>query len=100
MKNLKPITIDYIRRFSILILLALFAWIYVYAPLDIYEIQVKNYVGAGMISMSASPEIGMEITLKSGKKVKVMANYLEADEVFTQRFQALEERVEGRGEQC
>jgi len=52
--------------------------------------------GAGMISMSASPEIGMEITLKSGKKVKVMANYLEADKVFTQRFQALEKRVEGK----
>ena len=52
--------------------------------------------GAGMISMSASPEIGMEITLKSGKKVKVMANYLEADKVFTQRFQALEKKVEGK----
>jgi len=46
--------------------------------------------GAGMISMSSSPEIGMEITIKSGKKIKVMANYLEADKVFTERFQELE----------
>jgi len=52
--------------------------------------------GAGMISMSTSPEIGMEIMLKSGKKVKVMANYLEADDVFSQRFQALEKKLEGK----
>jgi len=37
----------------------------------------------------------MEITTKSGKKIKVMANYLEADEVFTERFQELEKKVEG-----
>lgn len=49
--------------------------------------------GTGMISMSASPEIGMEITLKSGNKIKVMANYLEADEVFTQRFKELEKKL-------
>jgi hypothetical protein len=49
--------------------------------------------GAGMISMSSSPEIGMEITIRSGKKIKVMANYLEADEVFTERFQTLEKKV-------
>ncbi len=52
--------------------------------------------GAGMISMTSSPEIGMEIMLKSGKKVKVMANYLEADDMFTQRFQELEKKVEGK----
>jgi len=44
MKRLKPITTEYIRRVSILILLALFAWIYFYSPSDIYEIQVKDYV--------------------------------------------------------
>ena len=43
MKRLKPITTEYIRRVSILILLALFAWIYFYSPSDIYEIQVKDY---------------------------------------------------------
>ena len=46
--------------------------------------------GTGMISMSSSPEIGMEITLKSGEKIKVMANYLEADKRFTKQFQELE----------
>ncbi len=49
--------------------------------------------GAGMISMSSSPEIGMEITTRSTKKIKVMANYLEADKVFTERFQELEKKV-------
>jgi len=49
--------------------------------------------GAGMISMSSSPEIGMEITTRSGKKIKVMANYLEADKVFTERFQELEKKI-------
>lgn len=48
--------------------------------------------GAGMISMSASPEIGMEVTTKFGQKIKVMANYLEADDAFTERFRALEEK--------
>ncbi|MDD2450851.1 hypothetical protein [Sulfurovum sp.] len=43
MKTFAPITIEYIRRFSILILLALFGWVYFYSPPDIYEIQVKNY---------------------------------------------------------
>jgi len=52
--------------------------------------------GVGMISMSASPEIGMEITLKSSKKIKIMANYLEADKVFTQRFQELEKKLHDR----
>jgi len=52
--------------------------------------------GAGMISMTSSPEIGMEITTKSCKKIKVMANYLEADEMFTERFQELEKKLEGK----
>ncbi len=52
--------------------------------------------GAGMISMSSSPEIGMEITIKSGKKIKVMANYLEADKVFTEKFQELEKKVKSK----
>ncbi|WP_296824780.1 hypothetical protein [Sulfurovum sp.] len=49
--------------------------------------------GAGMISMSSSPEVGMEITIKSGKRIRVMANYLEADKVFTKRFQELEHKM-------
>ncbi len=49
--------------------------------------------GAGMISMSSSPEIGMEITLKSGKKIKVMANYLEDNKVFSERFQEIEKQL-------
>ena len=52
--------------------------------------------GAGMVSMTSSPEIGMEITTKSGKKIKVMANYLEADEVFTKRFQELEKKLKSK----
>ncbi len=40
---MKQIMTEYIRRFSILILLALFAWMFFYSPSDIYEIQVKNY---------------------------------------------------------
>ena len=164
MKRLNPITTEYIRRFSILILLALFAWMLFFLPDDFapmvvryifllffavfalaivlptvkyasnwylftedsfqwsdedgignvplkdivsikpYKKQLPKWVapliilfgrgqpvatGAGMISMSSSPEIGMEITTKSGKKIKVMANYLEADEVFTEHFQEL-----------
>jgi len=49
--------------------------------------------GTGMISMSSSPEIGMEIATKSGKRIRVMANYLEADEVFTKHFKELEHKV-------
>ena len=49
--------------------------------------------GMGSLAASSAPEIGMEITTKSGKKIKVMANYLEVDEVFTERFQELEQRV-------
>jgi hypothetical protein len=49
--------------------------------------------GAGMISMSSSPEIGMEITLKSGKKIKIMANYLEGNKLFSERFQELEKKL-------
>ena len=44
MNALKPITTEYIRRFSILMLLTLFTWMFFYSPSDIYEIQVKNYV--------------------------------------------------------
>ncbi len=51
--------------------------------------------GMGSLAASSAPEIGMEITTKSGKKIKVMANYLEADEVFTERFQELEKKLEG-----
>jgi hypothetical protein len=50
--------------------------------------------GMGSLAASSTPEIGMEITTKSDKKIKVMANYLEADEVFTKRFQELEKKVE------
>ena len=49
--------------------------------------------GMGSHAASSTPEIGMEITTKTGKKIKVMANYLEADDVFTGRFQELEEKV-------
>ncbi len=52
--------------------------------------------GMGSLAASSAPEIGMEITTKSGKKIKVMANYLESDEVFTERFQELEEKLEGK----
>ena len=52
--------------------------------------------GMGSLAASSTPEIGMEITTKSGKKIKVMANYLEADEVFTERFQELEEKLEAK----
>lgn len=46
--------------------------------------------GVGILSGTAAPEIGMEITTNSGERIKVMANYLEADDAFTKRFQALE----------
>ena len=52
--------------------------------------------GMGSLAASSTPEIGMEITTKAGKKIKVMANYLEADEMFTERFQELEEKLEGK----
>ena len=52
--------------------------------------------GMGSLAASSTPEIGMEITTKTGKKIKVMANYLEADEVFTERFQEIEKKVEGK----
>lgn len=43
MKDLKPISVESIRRFSILILLAFFAWMFFYTPSDIYKIQLKDY---------------------------------------------------------
>jgi len=49
--------------------------------------------GAGLISMSSAPEIGVEILTKSGKKIKVMQNYLEADKMFIKRFKELENRT-------
>jgi len=49
--------------------------------------------GIGSLAASSNPEIGMEITTTSGKKIKVMANYLEADEVFTKSFQELERKL-------
>jgi len=52
--------------------------------------------GMGSLAASSTPEIGMEITTKTGKKIKVMANYLEADEVFTERFQEIEKKLEGK----
>ena len=52
--------------------------------------------GMGSLAASSTPEIGMEITTKSGKKIKVMANYLEADEVFTERFNEIEQIVNGK----
>jgi hypothetical protein len=52
--------------------------------------------GMGSLAASSTPEIGMEITIKSGKKIKVMANYLEANEVFTKRFQELKEKLEDK----
>jgi hypothetical protein len=41
----------------------------------------------------------MEITTKPGKKIKVMANYLEVDKVFTERFQELEKKVKRKGKE-
>ncbi len=52
--------------------------------------------GMGILASTSAPEIGMEITIKSGKKIKVMANALEADKVFTEQFQELEKKVEGK----
>lgn len=49
--------------------------------------------GIGTLTATSSPEIGMEIIANSGKKIKVMANYLESSDEFTERFQALEKRV-------
>lgn len=46
--------------------------------------------GIGLLTGTAAPEIGMEITSQSGKKVRVMANYLKGDELFTKKFQQLE----------
>ncbi len=50
--------------------------------------------GMGILASTSAPEIGMEITIKSGKKIKVMANALESDKEFTQRFQELEKKME------
>ena len=52
--------------------------------------------GIGSLVANSNLEIGMEITTISGKKIKVMANYLEADAVFTERFQELEKRLGGK----
>lgn len=52
--------------------------------------------GVGMLSGTAAPEVGMELTTNTEKKIRVMANYLESDEVFTERFQALEKKLEGK----
>lgn len=52
--------------------------------------------GIGMLSATAAPEVGMEIATNTGKKIRVMANYLESDETFTARFQELEKKVEGK----
>ncbi len=49
--------------------------------------------GIGMITGTSAPEVGMDITTKSGKKIRVMANYLESDEVFTETFQDLEKKL-------
>lgn len=49
--------------------------------------------GAGMISMSSSPEIGMVITTKKGQKIQVMANYLNSNKMFTERFKELRKQV-------
>ena len=40
---IKPITFEYIRRFSILVLLYLFAWMFFHTPPDIYQIQLQDY---------------------------------------------------------
>lgn len=52
--------------------------------------------GQGLIASSAIPEIGMEIRTKDGRSVRVMANYLQGDDAFTESFQALETRVKKR----
>ncbi|MEA2048471.1 MAG: hypothetical protein U9O64_08520 [Campylobacterota bacterium] len=52
--------------------------------------------GMGILAGTSAPEIGMEITTKSGTKIKVMANALESDKEFTKSFQELEKKVEGK----
>lgn len=52
--------------------------------------------GVGILTATAAPEVGMELTTNREKKIRVMANYLESDEVFTERFQALEKKLEGK----
>jgi len=49
--------------------------------------------GIGMITGASAPEIGMEITTKAEKKIKVIANYLESDEVFTEHFKEIEHKM-------
>jgi multisubunit Na+/H+ antiporter MnhG subunit len=51
-------------------------------------------IGLGLITASSASEIGMEITLNSGKRLRIMANYLQSDTQFTQRFQALKEAID------
>ena len=51
--------------------------------------------GVGILSGTSAPEIGMEITTNSGERIKVMANYLEADDEFTEKFQELERNLNG-----
>ena len=48
--------------------------------------------GAGLISMSSSPESGMEITTKSGKQIRIMENFLKKNRAFTKSFQELVKR--------
>lgn len=50
--------------------------------------------GAGLISMSSSPELGMEITTKSGKKIRIMENFLKKNKEFIKSFQELIKRSE------
>ncbi len=49
--------------------------------------------GLAVLSSISTSEIGMEITTKSGEKIKVMANYLKSDKAFTECFQQLENRI-------
>ena len=53
----------------------------------------SSATGVGILSGTSTAEIGMEITTNSGEEIKVMANYLETDEEFTEKFQQLEENL-------
>lgn len=49
--------------------------------------------GWGLIAGSSTPEIGMEMKTRNGNKIRIMANYLITNALFTKRFQALEKKL-------
>lgn len=50
--------------------------------------------GIGSLAASSTPEVGVQITTSKDKSIKIMANYLEADDNFTKMLEELKEGLE------